>query len=127
MLNKALILYANGTGEAARRLEKIVLAKAEEAQTEIYSTIYDLCKRLRQPTYTIAVIVLLAKTPQDLRDIYSIRNFFQDLSIILILPDNEEYTVTKGLKLYPRFLSCVENDLTDVAIVLGKMLSLFSV
>jgi hypothetical protein len=64
----------------------------------------------------------LASSREDLEAILSIVELFYDLRIILILPDRKKETISKGLKLYPRYLSYADGDFSDVAAVLEKML-----
>lgn len=91
--------------------------------TEIYSTIDTLGKRLRRPSYNIAVAVLLFSSREELRDVLSIRHLFDNIKIILILPDRKNETILLGHKLRPRFLSYTDGDFKDVAAVLKKMLT----
>ena len=91
--------------------------------TEIYSTIDTLGQRLHQPSYNIAVAVLLISGREELRDVLSIRHLFDNIKIILILPDRKNKTIVIGHKLRPRFLSYTDGDFKDVAAVLKKMLT----
>ncbi len=90
--------------------------------TEIYNTIDTLGQRLSQPSYNIAVAVLLISGREELRDVLSIRHLFDNIKIILILPDRKNETIVIGHKLRPRFLSYTDSDVNDVASVLNKML-----
>jgi len=55
-----------------------------------------------------------------------IRDLLAETKIILLLPDRKRATVSKGHNLYPRFLTYMDGDFSDVAAVLQKMVSINS-
>jgi len=114
--------FATGLAKDAVRLQGIISAIVPGDEREIFCTIEDLSSRLRQPGERPTIAVLLAASSKDLADILSIHDLLRDIRIILILPDREEDTVAWGHSLQPRFLSYIDNDFTDVAAVLDKMM-----
>ncbi|MCP4576752.1 MAG: hypothetical protein GY846_10765 [Deltaproteobacteria bacterium] len=117
-----LISYLPLENRVAERLQEVLEATVLTDEIEIYRTIESLAGRLRQPGTDQMIAVLLAAAGKDLSDILSIRELFEDIKIILILPDGERSTISGGHKLYPRFVCCADSDFSDVAAVLGKML-----
>ncbi|MEE8554017.1 MAG: hypothetical protein V3S72_12015 [Desulfobacterales bacterium] len=113
-------MFLEGTGGQLRKMIEDVVPNEN---TEIYNTIDTLGKRLRRPSYNIAVAVLLFSGREELRDVLSIRHLFDNIKIILILPDRKNETILLGHKLRPRFLSYTDGDFKDVAAVLKKMLT----
>ena len=113
-------MFLEGTGEQLRKMIEDIVPKEN---TEIYSTIDTLGKRLRRPFYNIAIAVLLISSREELRDVLSIRHLFDNIKIVLILPDRKNETIVMGHKLRPRFLSYTGGDFKDVAAVLKKMLT----
>jgi len=93
-----------------------------ECGLEIYRTIESLSQRLRQPEKNLTVAVLFAISNRELLDIISIKELLFNVRIILVLPDREEDTITKGHSLHPRFLTYIDGDFGDIAAVLSKML-----
>ena len=116
-------MFIEGTGEQLRKMIENVVPNEN---TEIYSTIDTLGKRLRRPSYDIAVAVLLISGREELRDVLSIRHLFDNIKIILILPDRKNETIVLGHKLRPRFLSYTDSDFIDVAVVLENMLKILN-
>lgn len=117
-----VVLYANGKNKATSiRLQKAVESKILHEPLGFFQTIEDFSTRLRQLPRA-EVVVLLAQSHHELSKLISLKDFLEYARIILILPDSERETVSKGLKLYPRFLSYVDSDFKDVAAVLEKML-----
>ncbi len=93
-----------------------------ECGMEIYRTIESLSQRLCQPGKNLTVAVLLATSKQELLEILSIKELLFNVRIILVLPDREEDTITKGHSLRPRFLTYADSNYGDIAAVLSKML-----
>jgi hypothetical protein len=116
-------MFIEGTGEQLRKMIENVVPNEN---TEIYSTIDTLGKRLHRPSYNIAIAVLLISSREELRDVLSIRHLFDNIKIVLILPDRNNETIVIGHKLRPRFLSYTDSDFIDVAVVLENMLKILN-
>ncbi len=113
-------MFAEGTGG---QLQTMIEDVVPNENAEICSTIDMLAQRLRRPSYNVAVVVLLIGGREELWDVLSIRHLFDNIKIILILPDRKDETIAIGHKLRPRFLSYTDGDFIDVAAVLKKMLT----
>jgi len=109
----------NGPGE---RLREVICTIVSKGYIETYTTLDTLSFRLRRPKHGVTLAVLLAATKAELMGLLSLRDLFQDVRIILILPDRKKETITKGHTLYPRYLSYADGDFKDVAAVLEKMM-----
>ena len=119
----SILFYSKNGKEAVAALQKIIEEQAPKEQIEVHRTIESLSKRLRQSKYDVVIAILIATSKEEFSEILSIRDFLRDLRVILILPDRKKVTISKGHTLYPRFLSYADGDFSDVAAVLGKMLS----
>lgn len=117
-----LLLYANGKNENAERVKNVIKSIVPEKQTEVCPTIDRLSRKLRRLQHGVGVAVLLAATREELLEIYTMKDLFDGIRIILILPDRKSDTILWGHKLFPRYLSYADGNLTDVAAVLEKML-----
>ncbi len=93
---------------------------------EISRTIKGLSRRLRQPSFGGLIAVLLASDLDDLKDFVAIGDLLSRIPLILILPDTKRATTCLGHKLFPRFISYVWSDPSDVSAVLSKMLAIYS-
>jgi hypothetical protein len=91
----------------------------------IYATplnrVWERLHRTIQST-DFTVTILVASNYQELLGLVTLSALLADLRIILILPDRNKSTIAKAHTLRPRFLTCLDNGLNDVAIVLNKML-----
>ena len=117
-----VLLYATEADEAGKRLVRIIKTTLVSLDIQVYRTINSLTQKLHQPKDGFLIAVLLAHNKKELSKILSLKDLFWNSRIILILPDQEMNTISKGHQLYPRFLSYVDSDFTDVAAVLEKML-----
>ena len=107
---------------AVRYLEKALKDPVPGGDLRICRRLEDLSQELKRPWGRHRMAVLVAATHQELETFLALQALLDDVRIILILPDRDRETVSKGHKLYPRFLSYIDSDFNDVTAVLGKML-----
>ncbi len=117
-----VVLYASGKDEAvSQRLQKVTESKVSLKHLETIQTIEDLSKRVRRLPREIDIAVLLAQSNDQLSELFPLKEFLEDVRIILILPDWERETITKGHLLRPRYIDDVNGDFSNVGAVLEKM------
>lgn len=119
-----LLFYASNSHFSGKRLWTLHKEVSSELPAEFYTNFHDLRQNLN--SFFVdkpSIAVLLAGNRQELSDLVAIKHLFDGIRVILIIPDREKKTVSKGLELYPRFMSYVDGDFTDIAVVLRKMIS----
>jgi len=119
-----LIFYEKAVDGIAEQLKGMMKPLIGEDRIKVYHTISILSKRLSQPIDGKVIMVLVAADRNDLLDIYAIRELFGIIRIIIILPDREDESVRMGYQLQPRFLTYMNEELSEVYSVLRKMLKL---
>jgi hypothetical protein len=117
-----LLFYATVAGGVGTKLQGVIEDLVPKEKIEVYRTAEDLSSRLREPTYDLSVAVLLAATKEDLSYLISNKELIWNLRVILVLPDRQDDTVTKGHLLRPRFLTYADGNFSDVSTVLSNML-----
>ncbi|MDY6854982.1 MAG: hypothetical protein SWO11_09815 [Thermodesulfobacteriota bacterium] len=117
-----LLFYTTEKEETGERLQKVIDTIVPKGKGETHRTIKSLTQRLRKPRYDSIIAVLMASTREDLYDLLSIRDLLRGISIILILPDRNADTISKGHILRPRFLTYKDSNFGEITAVLGKML-----
>jgi len=117
-----ILYYTSTTNGAGERLQEAIESVVQAENTEIYRNLESLIQRLRRPTQLWDVSILCTNSRADFLDLLSIRELLLNLRIILILPDDNAETITKGHTLFPRFLTYANSDFKDVAAVLKKMI-----
>ena len=117
-----VVLFASGKNVAvSKRLQKVTESKVPLKHLETIQTIEDLSKRVRRLPREIDVAVLLAQSNDQLSEFFPLKEFLEDVRIILILPNLERETITKGHLLRPRYIDYVDGDFSNVGTVLEKM------
>jgi len=116
-----LIVYIPQMDEPGKRLQRMIGDLIWRDSIEIIYTFKGLEFRLQHPDGNEDIALLFASTPNDLNELVTSRPLLNNLRIILILPDEQKETTTKGHLLRPRFLSYKDGDFLDLALVLRKM------
>jgi hypothetical protein len=117
-----VLFFATRKNGDVKRLQREVAAVTCSEKLEAYTTFDSLVQRLRKPICHSVVAVLFITGEEELLKILSISDLLLTVRIILVLQDREKETITKGHRVYPRFLSHADSDFKDVAAVLEKML-----
>lgn len=117
-----ILYYTSTINGAGERLQEAIESVVQAENTEVYRNLESFIQRLRRPTQLLDVSILFANSRTDFLDLLSIRDLLLNLRIILILPDGNKETITRGHTLFPRFLTYANSDFKDVAAVLKKMI-----
>ena len=118
-----ILLYSHKRNQTEDRIAALLEERHLKNNLEIHRGIETLSQQLMAPTSAGAILMLLVADPKDLKNLLTARDHFADHKIILILPDRRAETVSTGHQLYPRFLSCVDDDLSQMGAVLTKMIA----
>ena len=65
-------------------------------------------------------------TEEELTTVLSFQEVFEGVNLVLILPPGSDRMISKAYKLYPRYVSYIDSDFSDVDAVLRKMISKIS-
>lgn len=109
--------------ESGKTIHRLVDKLSPTVKTTVFNRVDDFLHHLRRPSRngpTIAVLV--AGNAGDLLELISSDHLLSDTPIILILPDREETTTAMGYRLFPRFLTYMDSNLSEVEAVLVKMI-----
>ncbi len=120
----SVIYYYSNDNETAIRLKKFIRTEAPEEEIEVYDSIEEISKRLRQPKLDNNIVILLISAIAEIYQISLIKKLSNSIRIILILPDRSDEMIAAGYKLHPRFISYADSDFKDIAVVLRKMIKL---
>jgi hypothetical protein len=117
-----IFLYAKVSDQAGDKLAKTIKTYLPEVEMLVYRTVDDLAQGLRQPGRDSGVAILLVSNQKDLKSLLSIGYLFQNIRIILLVPNKEAEIVALAHQLRPRFLTDIHTDLAEVTAVLKKMI-----
>ena len=116
-----VIFYLSTTDKTQEWIYEVIKRAPAEADTEVFRSIGNFSRRLRQPSDGFAVAVLVVGNKEDLANIISIRHLLSEIPIILILPDRAVDITAAGFSLVPRFLTYADGNKAEVGAVLEKM------
>ena len=124
MASNVLVFKSSASlGLGDELLDSLENALPRKCKLEIYDTMRDLVRRLRQPRDGLDIAVLFVASKDELIQIHLIRDLFAGMRLILILPDQRSETLSAGLVFRPRFMTYVDQNLSEVASVVRKMLA----
>ncbi len=117
-----VIFFLPKSISADERFQGLVELVNSQTEAVVTLTIDDLTHNLRQPKHDLAFAVLFPGSKSELSNLLKMKDLLQDVRIVLILPDRDEVTTMMGHKLYPRFLTDIEDKSNTLELVINKML-----
>ncbi len=117
-----VIFFLPESIHANERFQNLVELVNSTTEAVVTQTIHDLNYNLRQPKHDLAFVVLIPSNQGELTSLIKLGLLLEDRRIVLILPDRDEETTIMGHKLYPRFLTDVEDKSNTLELVINKML-----
>ena len=108
---------SNGSNSLLRSVEKVV----PEGNIQQFASIEELSRKLREPKEGHVIAVLMATTREELIELSLLGNQFRDMKRILIIPDEEDETISLAHSMKPRFLSTRTDDFSEIEAVLGRI------
>lgn len=103
-------------------LRAVVEDSVPDGILQISDSFTDLPDRLRAVRNGARIAVLVARNREELEELISLDYLFDDILIILVLPDLQKDTLSRAYKLYPRFITDMNGDLNTISAVIRKML-----
>ncbi len=116
-----ILLHSLQSGSPEKKLLTAVCAAAASYEIVTTSCLAQLIHQLLIIPKELLVAVLVVHSEEEIEELEYIRDLFGDTLIILVLPDQQDSTISKGYKLQPRFLTAMNNDFYDVAKVVEKI------
>jgi hypothetical protein len=119
-----IIFYYSKANETGYELLKIIEKLDNQIQIKTYRDWNIFTEELMEPKSDNPISIIVISQKEELLDAVSIRDRIHEYRLMLILPDNDEETVSLGHSLRPNFIAYDKGDLRDIEIVLKKMLRL---
>ena len=88
---------------------------------ETVNSIYQLQKSLMRPMNRISAAVLWVGHHSELTYLIELLPYFDNIRIIIILPDRSPDSMPLALRLMPSFISYADKDLDDIISVLKQI------
>ncbi len=118
-----VIIFSSKMDRHQKDIANIALRLVPKDSISYCKTMDDLSMASLKTLFGLGIIVIIARDTQELTEIFNLREKLKDHLIILILGNTKDAMIQKSLTLYPRYMSYMGEDYTDIFIVLEKMLS----
>ena len=119
----SILVYAHPVQHISTQLQAIAEAVVLRENIVVVRSMDQLIRILRQPFNGVVAAIILAETDEELRDLINHKELLLRIPFILILPDQEKDTITKGHALRPRYLTYADSDLSDVRDVFRRIVN----
>jgi len=119
---KKIIYYSSSTYNFAGEITR-TLALCELYTFGFFSLNYpdQLIQLVRSEPKNQLVVILTVLNHGELDELISTRHMFETVPIVLILPDEDDFTLHKAHQLHPRFITTVNHDYNNVLSVVEKL------
>jgi hypothetical protein len=115
------IFYAKNHEDIPRKLRGVLEPLLFDERIELYRSLASLKQRLCLRTDRRIIAIIFTADREDLMDIISMKYFFCDVQIVLILPNRKKEIVALGHNLRPRFMTYKDGDFRELLSVIRKM------
>jgi len=116
-----LLIFASNNRETRERLLGLTLGLEGLDSVDLYGSREALARGLRQPPFLESLALIAPANREELDGIVSLGQLLSAVRTILILPDQNSDTISRGLLVRPHFLSFADGDLSVVAAVLARL------
>ena len=114
-------LYS-GQHEAVQELQSWVDKQLESGCLKSFDNIIEMASSLALVLKSKDIVILFVATMHELDELLLMQETFDDVRLILILPQRDPVTIAKGHQLRPRYLTFIDSNMGEVCEVLKKML-----
>jgi hypothetical protein len=115
------IFYAKNQEDVPRKLRNVLEPLLFDESIELLRSLASLKQRLCLPNECKMIAIIFAADKEDLTDILSMKYFFCNVQIVLILPSRKKEIVALGHGLRPRFITYKDADFHELLSVIRKM------
>ena len=119
-----ILFYYSKANETEHELYEMMKHLDSQIQIKTYRDWKIFKEELLEPKFDHPIIIILISRKDELLNAISIRDRIHEYKLMLILPDNDEETISLGHSLRPNFIAYDRGDLRDIKIVLKKMLNI---
>ena len=116
-----IILYAEDKEEVGENLQKLIQHQLPNIQIDAIHSVRQLSSTLCRPLNRVSVIVIFVMCEKDIDQFLTLKPLFDNIRLILVLPDGTTGMMAPWLQLNPCFISYRDNDFSDITSVLKKI------
>lgn len=119
-------MYANTTKKKVERVFQIIEPLAKTCRNRIlFRSTKSLALGFKKPLLKTArdILVLIISTQKELEDILSFQKVLAGCQILMVLPDRKKEMNAEAHKLRPRFIAYQDSDLSELYMVLERIVT----
>jgi hypothetical protein len=94
---------------------------ASGGSLEVFPNLRSFAARIRKPKDSLSVAVIWNPTKEDLREIGTMRDFLTGVRTLLVLPDQETETIALAHKIFPIYITYVDEGTSKIVSVLERL------
>ena len=117
-----ILIYSSLADRHFRKIESLVEQSGAGTKIIHCSTTKELSDKILEMLFGRGIILILIRDNQEMERVFLLQQKLKDHAIVLILEESEIYGMQQSLDLYPRYISYIKDDYTDVFQVLNKMI-----
>ena len=117
-----LIVYLPGSKESGSPLLDGLKRLPPGTVVEVFESRPEFIKRLRRPHDGVSIAVLFDPSREDLDRLRDLREFLDNVHILLVLSDQDPPTMALAHRLLPSFITYVDSDIGQLLSVIRKLL-----
>ena len=117
-----LLYYQRRINAMGTRLARIIRAAAAEMAIESRSSVDGVQQALASPLAhsTYPMVVLMIHREDELDGFIENRSWLDGHRVILVLPDSRPSIIAKAHQLFPRFITYLDRDWSEIAAIVEK-------
>ena len=108
--------------EAGQKFQSLVAKHLESGCLKKFSNIIDMASSLALALKSKDIVILFVATMHELEELLLMQETFDDVRLILILPQRDSVTIAKGHQLRPRYLTFIDSNMSDICKGVEKLL-----
>jgi hypothetical protein len=116
-----IILYTESKEEMGKNLQELIHHQLPKIQIDAIQSIRRLSSTLCRPLNRVSVIVIFVVCEADIDQFLTLNPLFDNIRLILVLPDGTRDMIAPWLQLKPCFICYRDNDFSDITSVLEKI------
>lgn len=116
-----LLFFMRSPGGREDELLSAVAPFVCDGSLEVFPDIPSFAVRIRRPKAVPSIALIWNPTKDDLRELYSLRDFLKGVRILVVLSDHDEETIALAHRILPAYLTDVESGISEIVSVLKKL------
>jgi hypothetical protein len=89
---------------------------------EVFPDLQSFGERIRQPKDPFSIALIWNPTQDNLREIGRMRDFLARARTLLVLPDQERETIALAHKIFPTYISYIDDGISEIVAVLKQLI-----